>query len=57
MIEAITEGAAAIVSGVGSTISSLISNANVLILVGLAVGYGIVKYTINLIPMIRSKRR
>ena len=56
MIASITSGATAVVGSIVSTISTLIANENVLALVGLAVGYGIVKYTIGVLPMIRNRR-
>ena len=54
MIESITSGATAIVGSMSSTITTLIGNSSVLTLIGLAVGYGIVKFVINLLPMIRN---
>ena len=55
LITSIASGASSIVSSMSSTISTLVTNTNVLTLVGLAVGYGIVKYCINLLPMIRRR--
>lgn len=56
MIASITSGATAIVGAVVATISSLVANESVMTLIGLAIGYGIVKFVIHFLPMIRSGR-
>ena len=57
IISSLTDGASAIASGFVNVISSLIGNEQVLILLGLAIGFGIVKFVINKLPMIKSIRR
>ena len=54
MIESITAGATAVVGAMASTISTLVANENVMTLIGLAIGYGIVKFVVNFLPMIKS---
>lgn len=56
IITSLADGATAVASGVGTTITNLVSNAQVLTLIGLAIGYGIVKFVIHFLPMIRSGR-
>lgn len=55
MIASITSGATAIVGSVVSTIAALVANESVLALMGLAIGYGIVKFVINFLPMIKNR--
>ena len=56
IITSLASGASAIAGGVVSTISSLVGNKEVLTLIGLAIGYGIVKFVLNRLPMIKSRR-
>ncbi len=56
MIASITAGATAVVGAMVSTISTLVANESVMTLIGLAIGYGIVKFVVNFLPMIRSGR-
>ena len=55
MIVSITAGATAIVGSVVSTVSTLVANDSVMTLIGLAIGYGVVKYVIGFLPMIKSR--
>ena len=54
MIESITTGATAIVGSMVSTISTLVANETVMTLMGLAIGYGVVKFVFNRLPMVKS---
>lgn len=54
LISSITGGATAVTSAVVSTVSSVVASPTFLTLLGLAVGYGIVKFVINMLPMIRN---
>lgn len=56
MIDAITSGATAVTSAVVSTVSSVVASETFITLIGLAIGYGVVKFVINMLPMIRSRR-
>lgn len=56
IITALADGATAIAGGFVNVIGSLVGNAQVLTLIGLAIGYGIVKFTLNKLPIIRSRR-
>lgn len=55
MIASITAGTTAIVGALVSTITALVANESVMTLIGLAIGYGIVKFVINFLPMIKSR--
>ena len=56
MIASITSGTTAIVGALVSTITALVANESVMTLIGLAIGYGIVKFVINFLPMIKSRQ-
>ncbi len=56
IITSLADGAAAISSGFVSVISKLVGNPQVLTLIGLAIGFGIVKLVLNRLPMIKSRR-
>lgn len=53
MIESITTGATAVVGSMVSSIAALVKEPTVLTLMGLAIGYGVVKFVFNRLPMIR----
>lgn len=54
LISAITDGATAVVGSMVSTIADLVDSPTVLTLIGLAIGYGVVKFVFNRLPMIRN---
>lgn len=56
IITSLADGASAIAGGFGTVITNLVGNAQVLTLIGLAIGFGIVKFVLNRLPMIRSRR-
>lgn len=56
IISSLADGATAVASGVGTTITNLVSNSQVLTLIGLAIGYGIVKFVMYKLPMLKSRR-
>lgn len=56
MIEAITSGATAVTGAVVSTVSSIVASETFITLIGLAIGYGVVKFVVNMLPMLRSRR-
>lgn len=53
LISSIADGASAVVGSMVSTISDFVSSPTVLTLMGLAIGYGVVKYVFNRLPMVR----
>ena len=55
LISSIGDGATAIVGAVGSTVTTVVGNGTFLTLIGLAIGYGVVKYVIGFLPMIKSR--
>lgn len=55
LITEISGGATAVVGAVGSTVTTLVTNPTFLTLMGLAIGYGIVKFVIGFLPMIKSR--
>ena len=54
LISSITDGATAIVGSMVSTIADFVDSPTVLTLMGLAIGYGVVKFVFNRLPMIRG---
>lgn len=56
IVTSLADGATAIASGFVTVIGKLIANEHVLTLLGLAIGYGIVKFTLNKLPMLSSGR-
>lgn len=56
IISSLADGASAIASGFVNVIGSLVGNSQVLTLIGLAIGFGIVKFVINRLPMVKSRR-
>lgn len=54
LVTSIASGAKCISSGFLTVFDSLIENPSVLALIGLAIGYGIVKFVIHFLPMIKS---
>lgn len=55
MIEAITTGATAVTGAVVSTVSAVVASETFITLIGLAIGYGVVKFVINMLPMLRNR--
>ena len=55
LISAITDGASAVVGSMVSTISDFVAEPTVLTLMGLAIGYGVVKFVFNRLPMVRNR--
>ncbi len=56
MLASVTLGVSAIVGEILSVISDMIADPTILSLVGLAIGFVIVRYAINIIPMFRRNR-
>lgn len=56
IITSLADGASAVAGGVATTITKLVGNAQVLTLIGLAIGYGIVKFVMYKLPMLKSRR-
>ncbi|MEG1705395.1 MAG: hypothetical protein RR290_02340 [Clostridia bacterium] len=55
MIASVTAGATAIVGAVVSTVGAIVANETFMTLIGLAIGYGVVKFVLNMLPMIKSR--
>lgn len=56
IITSLADGAAAVAGGFVKVIGDLVASPEVLTLMGLAIGYGIVKFVINKLPMLKSRR-
>ncbi|MEG1705396.1 MAG: hypothetical protein RR290_02345 [Clostridia bacterium] len=55
LTKAIADGATAIVGSVVTVVSKIVVDPTFLTLIGLAIGYGVVKFVLNMLPMIKSR--